>query len=94
MGVRGSLGEALGALRESILSEKVVFGKCARRRGAEVDIGYMGRPVAAPCASGAVRDVPRRLRNVLRGKEQVQKSQQFHKMCRIFEFPSEKCRFS
>ena len=34
VGVRGGLGEAPGALREAILDEKVVFGKCAGRRGA------------------------------------------------------------
>ena len=45
MGVRGGLGEAPGALREAILGEKVVFGKCARRRGARcVPEGF-----GAPC---------------------------------------------
>ena len=72
MGVRGGLGEAPGALWEAILGEKVVFGKCARRRGARCLIWNMGRPVAAPRSFGAVRDVPRRLRNVLRGKGEVQ----------------------
>ena len=84
MGVRGGLGEAPGALREAILGEKVVFGKCARRRGAEGSGEGLGRPVAAPCSSGAVRDVPRRLRNVLRGKGAVQKIQEFRKMLQIF----------
>ena len=45
-----------------------------------------GRPVAAPCSSSVVRDVPRRLRNVLRGKGEVQKIKKFRKMHQILEF--------
>ena len=70
------------------------FWKFARRRDANCPILCGGRPKIAPCSSAAVRDVPRRLRNVLRGKGAVQKSQRFPKMHHIFEFSSEKCRFS
>ena len=84
VGVCGGLGEAPEALRDAILGEKVVFGKCARRRGARGPARGPGRPVAAPCYSGAVRDVARRLRNVLRGKGAVQKIQKFRRMRQFF----------
>ena len=73
VGVRGGLGEAPGALREAILSEKVVFGNLCFIGSFAYCPVTLGRPKIAPCSSGAVRDVPRRLRNVLRGKGQVQK---------------------
>ena len=94
MGVRGGLGEAPGALREAILGEKVVLGNVVFYLGFAYCPATFRRPVAAPCSSGAVRDVPRRLRNVLRGKGAVQKSQKFPKMHHIFAFSCEKCRFS
>ena len=82
---RGPWGGSRGA-PGGHFAEKVVFGKCARRRGAEGSSEGLGRPVAAPCSSGAVRDVPRRLRNVLRGKGEVQKIKKLRKMRHIFEF--------
>ena len=84
MGVRGGLGEAPGALREAILGEKVVFGNVVFYLGFAYCPRTQGRPKTAPCSSGAVRDVPRRLRNVLRGKGAVQKIQKFPKMRQIF----------
>ena len=89
VGVRGGLGEAPGALREAILCEKVVFGNVVFFLGFAWGVRGLGRPVAAPCSSGAVRDVPRRLRNLLRGKADVRKNQEFRKMQQIFEFSIE-----
>ena len=94
MGVRGRLGEAPGALREAILGEKVVFGNVVFHLGFAWVPRGLGCLVAAPCSSGAVRDVPRRLRNVLRGKGEVQKVKKFRTTRQIFEFSCEKCRFS
>ena len=86
MDVCGGLGEAPGALREAILGEKVIFGNIVFHLGFAYPAGTSGRPGTAPCSSGAVRDVPRRLRNVLRGKGAVQKSKKFRTMQQIFEF--------
>ena len=94
MGVRGGLGETPGALRETILDEKVVWGNVMFYSGFAYLAGSSGRPKIAPCSSGAVRDVPRRLRNVLRGKGEVEKIQKFTKMHQAFEFCGEEYKFS